>query len=62
MKASFGPLLRLRQAAETLEVSEVTVRRLIRRGELPAVRIGGQLRVPQADLLAYITTQREPVA
>lgn len=61
MNPSFGPLLRMRQVADALGVSEMTIRRLIRRGELPAVRVGIQLRVPRADVLAYLTRQREPV-
>ncbi|MEV0153189.1 helix-turn-helix domain-containing protein [Micromonospora sp. NPDC050686] len=43
-----------RSVAERLGVSESTVRRLIRDGELPAGFVRGQLRVAEADLEAYM--------
>jgi excisionase family DNA binding protein len=36
--------------AQRLDVSEKSVRRYIGRGELPAYRIGGQIRIGEADL------------
>jgi excisionase family DNA binding protein len=43
------PLLLLPEVATALRVSVPTVRRLISRGELDAVRVGGQIRVaPEA--------------
>lgn len=47
-------LLTYRQAADVLASSESTVKRLISRGDLPAVRIGGAARVRVADLDAYV--------
>ena len=41
-------LLTLAEAAEALRVSQATVRRLIERGELRAVRVGRLWRVPRA--------------
>jgi len=39
------------QSAEALKVSPKTIRRLIARGELPAVRVGQrQIRIKQSDL------------
>ena len=47
-------LLTLDQVAAKLQVSMSTVRRLLDRGELKAVRIGRSLRVRPVDLAAYI--------
>lgn len=41
------------EAAEFLGVSERTVRRCIDRGELPAYRVGRQVRIDPADLRSY---------
>jgi excisionase family DNA binding protein len=48
------PLLTAEEVAEQLRVSTMTVYRLIRRGELPAVRVGRNYRVRTADLEAYL--------
>ena len=48
-------LLTLQQAADRLQISMSTIRRLIKAGKLQAVRIGRNLRVRPADLEAYIT-------
>lgn len=52
-------LLRLEQVASRLAVSPSTVRRLIRRGDLPVVRVGRQLRVRPADLADFIQSHTE---
>ncbi len=39
-----------REVANRLKVSEATIHRLIRQSLLPAVKIGGQYRVPAAEL------------
>jgi excisionase family DNA binding protein len=41
-----------RTAADALSVSVRTVERLIADGKLPAVRVGGSVRIPVAALLA----------
>lgn len=53
-------LLRLRDVAEKLKVSETTVRRLVHTGSLPAYKVGkrGQLRVREEDLETFLETQR----
>ena len=48
--------LSLREAAERLSVSVKTVRRLIRDGDLPAVRIRNCIVVRESDLVAYISS------
>jgi excisionase family DNA binding protein len=42
------------EAAVRLGVSEKTVRRWIRDGKLPAVRMGSQIRIPLGALLHFI--------
>ncbi len=47
-------LLSVREAAQMMGVSRGSAYRLIERGELPAVRVGGQLRVDRDELWEYI--------
>jgi excisionase family DNA binding protein len=52
-------LLKVHECAEAIRVSVQTVRKWIRTGTLPAVRIGGTIRVRRRDLeqlLAATTT------
>lgn len=44
-------LLTIPQAGDFLQVNEYTVRRMISRGELKAVRFGRNIRIKAADLL-----------
>ncbi|GAB3985661.1 helix-turn-helix domain-containing protein [Plantactinospora veratri] len=46
-------MLRLQKAADLLDVSLSTMRRMIRDGEIPAGFVRGQLRVAESDLRAY---------
>jgi excisionase family DNA binding protein len=50
-----GPYLTVAECAALLAVDHKTVRRLIERGELPALRVGRALRISPDDLsaLAY---------
>jgi excisionase family DNA binding protein len=50
-------LLTAAEVADTLRVSTMTVYRLIRRGELPAVRVGRNYRVRERDLERYLAAQ-----
>jgi excisionase family DNA binding protein len=50
-------LLTAAEVADDLRVSTMTVYRLIRRGELPAVRVGRNYRVRVADLETYLSSQ-----
>ena len=47
-------LLTVAEVAGLLRVSTMTVYRLIRTGELPAVRVGRNYRVRRADLDLYL--------
>ncbi len=53
-------LLTVQEVADTMKVSESTVRRLIRRGHIAAYKVGdrGQLRVKEDDLEEYVESQR----
>lgn len=47
-------LLTYRQAAEILGVVDRTISTMVRRGELPAVRFGGSVRIDPRDLATFI--------
>ena len=49
-------LLTIPEVAETMKVSEPTVRRLIKRGLIAAYKVGdrGQLRIKENDLEQYV--------
>lgn len=51
-------LLTAAEVADQLRVSTMTIYRLIRRGELPAVRVGRNYRVRAEDIEAYLSGQR----
>jgi excisionase family DNA binding protein len=56
-----GPLLDRQAVADLLGVSKHTVWRLVRSGELPAFRVGRQIRVAQVDLENYLKQLPQPV-
>lgn len=47
-------LLRPAEAAEAIGISRTKAYELIANGELPSVRVGGSVRVPVAELEAWI--------
>ncbi|MER3396456.1 MAG: hypothetical protein C4318_05625 [Acidimicrobiia bacterium] len=47
-------LLTVREVAGLTRVSTMTVYRLIKRGELPAVRVGRSYRIRRQDLIRYL--------
>jgi excisionase family DNA binding protein len=53
-----NPLLSLQEVADWLQVSRWTVRRLVDRGELEMVAVGGQLRFQAEAVHALIETNR----
>ena len=55
-------LLRPSEAAETLGLGRATVYTLIRRGELPHVRIGDSVRIPTEALHKWIQHKVEKEA
>ena len=59
--ADLPRFLQLADVAELLSTSVAQVYAMVRRGELPAIKIGGrgQWRVSEEDLEDYIARQRE---
>jgi len=51
------PLLSVPQAAELLSISVRTVYTLVDRGELPSIRVGGQIRFVPSVLESWLTGQ-----
>jgi excisionase family DNA binding protein len=49
-----GGLMTVAEVAGVLRVSNMTVYRLIKTGELPAIRVGKSFRIQQHDLTAYL--------
>jgi excisionase family DNA binding protein len=50
-------LLTVREVADTMRVSNMTVYRLIRAGELPAIRVGKHFRIRENELNDYLESQ-----
>ncbi|MEX2393678.1 MAG: helix-turn-helix domain-containing protein, partial [Actinomycetota bacterium] len=50
-------LLTVAEVAVVMRVSRMTVYRLIRRGDLQAIRVGRNYRVREADLSSYLDSQ-----
>ncbi|WP_419786196.1 helix-turn-helix domain-containing protein [Pseudodesulfovibrio sp.] len=56
-------LLTVKEVAELLRVHQRTAYRLITGGEIRAIKIGSQWRVPEKDLMEYLENGlNEPVA
>ncbi|MGI8774975.1 MAG: helix-turn-helix domain-containing protein [Actinomycetota bacterium] len=49
-----GRFLTVAEVARQLRVSNMTVYRLVRSGQLPAVRVGRGYRLREADVLRYL--------
>jgi excisionase family DNA binding protein len=47
-------LLMVREVAELMRVSNMTVYRLIKAGDLPAIRVGKNFRIRRSDVEAYL--------
>ena len=47
-------LLTLTEAAQLLHVSTKTLQRMIRSGDLPALKVGGQWRLRERQLISWI--------
>jgi excisionase family DNA binding protein len=50
-----GSLLTVAEVAAIMRVSNMTVYRLIRGGELPAIRVGKNYRIREAEAQRYLT-------
>lgn len=51
-------LLTVTELADILSVNQLTIRRMVKRGQLSAVRIGRAVRFDPADIDAFLTTVR----
>ncbi len=60
--ASDGDLLTLQEAADRLKVHYMTAYRWVRRGDLPAFKAGGRLRVRVAELEGFLAQRQVDVA
>lgn len=47
-------LLVVREVAELMRVSNMTVYRLIKAGDLPAIRVGKNFRIRRSDVESYL--------
>lgn len=47
-----------REVARLLQVNEKTVRRMVGRGLLDAIRVGGRLRIPHTEVARYMSEAR----
>lgn len=52
------PMLSLREVATLCALSERTIRRSIERGELPAHKLGGSVRIAASDIEAWLASSR----
>ncbi len=54
-------MLSIKEVAHALRVDEMTIRRMLGRGELPYYRVGGgTIRISRADLAEYLRRGRRP--
>jgi excisionase family DNA binding protein len=49
------PLLTVGEVASTMRVSNMTIYRLIKSGQLPAIRVGKNYRVRESDMNQYLS-------
>jgi excisionase family DNA binding protein len=54
-------LLTLSEAADLLQVSTRTLQRMIRNGQLPAFKVGGQWRVRETQLRQWVENRGSPL-
>lgn len=50
----------LKEVAELLRVSKLTVRRYVKAGSLPAYKLGRDLRIKKSELEVFIESRRQP--
>lgn len=53
-------LLTVTEVAATLRITPQTVRSLIKRDELPGVRVGNLYRIPKAAVARLVNAERDP--
>lgn len=55
-------LVSVKQAAHFLDCSDTQVRKLIKAGVLPAIRVGDMLKLDPIDLAVHVLAEREKVS
>ena len=60
MSSKYPEILTLQQAAEMLQISERTIQRMLKKGELPGSQIGGQWRFDREQLMAMVRGEWKP--
>ena len=59
-KTNYEPLFTIREVAGIFKLSPAAVRHLIQKGEIDAIRIGKQFRVPQSVVDEYFKPFQQP--
>lgn len=52
-----NPLRSVEYVAKVLDFGEDTIRRWIRQGKLPAIKVAGEWRVPDSDLVKFVNEE-----
>lgn len=60
MTREYPEILTLQQAAELLQISERTIQRMLKKGEIPGTQIGGQWRFDRDQLRALVRGEWKP--
>lgn len=60
MKREYPEILTLIQAAELLQVSERTLQRIVKKGEVPGIQVGGQWRFDREQLHELVRGEWQP--
>lgn len=56
-ECQLNAVLTLHDVARILKVSEITIRRMLRQGAIPAHRVGGQWRFLEEEILEWLKNQ-----
>ena len=60
MSSTYPEILTLQQAAEMLQISERTIQRMLKKGEIPGSQVGGQWRFDRDLLRAMVRGEWKP--
>lgn len=60
MSESYPEILTLKQAADLLQISERTLQRIVKIGEVPGTQVGGQWRFERAQLREMVRGEWHP--
>ena len=60
MSSTCPEILTLRQAAEMLQISERTIQRMLKKGEIPGSQVGGQWRFDREQLRDMVRGEWKP--